>query len=147
MRAQQFDRNLEWLMLLLGIVILLFVLVLDTQAQPRLPFPQQTNSAAENSSIRHGRFRGQVVKIDAEHSRLTVKHDPVPELEMDTMTMPFLVKEREALTGLKVGDVITATIYEERESGRMWLENVAREGATAKNNKSQSTRKKPNKKQ
>jgi len=147
MRTQQFDRNLEWLMLLLGIVILLFILVLDTQAQPRLPFPRQTNAAAENTSIRHGRFRGQVVKIDGEHSRLTVKHEPVPELEMETMTMPFLVKERDALTGLKVGDVITATIYEERESGRMWLENVAREEAPAKNNQSKSARKKINKTQ
>jgi Cu/Ag efflux protein CusF len=94
------------------------------------------------SAIRHAQFKGRIVQIDAERSRLTVKHDPVPELEMETMTMPFLVKERASLTGLKVGDVITATIYEERESGRMWLENVTCEEAPAKNNKSKSTRKK-----
>lgn len=51
---------------------------------------------------------GEVRKIDAAAGKITLKHGPIPSLEMDEpMTMVFQIKDATALKQLKVGDKVT----------------------------------------
>jgi len=47
---------------------------------------------------------GQVQKIDPEQNKVTLRHEPIKNLDMDSMTMVFRVQNPEMLKGLKVGD-------------------------------------------
>jgi Cu/Ag efflux protein CusF len=47
---------------------------------------------------------GEVVRIDRAQGKLTLKHGPVPNLEMPAMTMAYRVQEPVWLDQLKVGD-------------------------------------------
>jgi Cu/Ag efflux protein CusF len=47
---------------------------------------------------------GHVQKIDAEQGKVTLRHEPIKNLDMDSMTMVFRVQNPEMLKGLKTGD-------------------------------------------
>jgi Cu/Ag efflux protein CusF len=49
---------------------------------------------------------GTVERIDAPRGRITIDHAPIPNLDMDSMTMVFRVPDPSVLTGLKPGDRI-----------------------------------------
>ncbi len=49
---------------------------------------------------------GEVTKIDESAGKLTIKHGPIPNLDMDSMTMVFRVMEPDMLKQVKVGDKI-----------------------------------------
>lgn len=49
---------------------------------------------------------GEVRKIDREAGKVTLRHGPVPSLDMPAMTMVYGVKDRSALEHLKVGDKV-----------------------------------------
>lgn len=51
---------------------------------------------------------GEVKKIDATNSKITLKHGPIKALDMDEdgMTMVFRVKDPEMLKKVKVGDKV-----------------------------------------
>ena len=52
---------------------------------------------------------GEVRKIDKEQGKLTLKHGPIPNLEMGGMTMVFRVADPKWLDGLKEGDKLKFT--------------------------------------
>jgi len=47
---------------------------------------------------------GQVQKIDTEQGKVTLRHEAIKNLDMDSMTMVFRVQNPEMLKGLKAGD-------------------------------------------
>lgn len=47
---------------------------------------------------------GQVTKIDEAAGKITLKHGPIKNLDMDSMTMVFRVKDPAMLKAVKVGD-------------------------------------------
>lgn len=47
---------------------------------------------------------GEVRKIDLDSGKVTLKHGPIPNLDMDSMTMVFRVREPDLLKNLKAGD-------------------------------------------
>ncbi|MBN8943501.1 MAG: copper-binding protein [Rhizobiales bacterium] len=47
---------------------------------------------------------GEVVKIEAERGRITLKHGPIANLEMDGMTMVFRVADPAMLQQVREGD-------------------------------------------
>jgi len=49
---------------------------------------------------------GEVRKIDAEQGKVTIRHEPIANLDMPAMTMVFRAQSPELLKGLKVGDKI-----------------------------------------
>ncbi|MCW5772585.1 MAG: copper-binding protein [Rhodospirillaceae bacterium] len=49
---------------------------------------------------------GEVRKIDAAQGKITLKHGPIKNLDMDGMTMVFRVKDPAMLKGLKPGDKV-----------------------------------------
>lgn len=52
---------------------------------------------------------GEVRKVDKEAQKVTIKHGPLKELDMPSMTMVFRVKDPAMLDQLKVGEKINFT--------------------------------------
>lgn len=51
-------------------------------------------------------INGQVKKIDESAGKITLKHDAIPNLDMDSMIMVFRVKDPAMLKSVKVGDKV-----------------------------------------
>jgi Cu/Ag efflux protein CusF len=51
----------------------------------------------------------QIVKLDAQAGKVTLKHGAIDNLGMPAMTMAFPVKDRAALKDFKEGDAVQAT--------------------------------------
>jgi Cu(I)/Ag(I) efflux system periplasmic protein CusF len=49
---------------------------------------------------------GTVQKIDSAQGKITLKHGPIKNLDMDSMTMVFAASDPEMLKGVKVGDKV-----------------------------------------
>lgn len=49
---------------------------------------------------------GEVTKVDKEQSKVTLKHGPIKNLDMDGMTMVFRVQDPKMLAGVKAGDKV-----------------------------------------
>jgi Cu/Ag efflux protein CusF len=63
--------------------------------------------AAQLSFAQQGLINGQVTKIDPSAAKITIKHGPIPKLDMDVgMTMVFAVSDPKILTTVKTGDRI-----------------------------------------
>lgn len=66
---------------------------------------------------------GEVRKIDAAAGKITLKHGPIPSLEMDEpMTMVFQIKDATALKQLKVGDKVTFDV--DRVGGKITVTTI-----------------------
>jgi Cu(I)/Ag(I) efflux system periplasmic protein CusF len=60
-----------------------------------------TTAIAESAPV-----LGSVTKIDQEQGKITLKHGPIKNLEMDAMTMVFAVGDPTMLKTVKVGDKV-----------------------------------------
>jgi Cu(I)/Ag(I) efflux system periplasmic protein CusF len=49
---------------------------------------------------------GEVKKINESAGKITLKHGPIPNLDMDSMTMVFRVADPAMLKSVKVGDKV-----------------------------------------
>ncbi|RYC31336.1 copper-binding protein [Lichenibacterium minor] len=49
---------------------------------------------------------GDVQKVDAATGKVTLKHGPIPALDMGDMTMVYTAKDPAMLKGLKAGDKV-----------------------------------------
>jgi Cu/Ag efflux protein CusF len=49
---------------------------------------------------------GEVRKVDKEAKKITIKHEPIPSLDMPAMTMVFQVKDPALLGLVKAGDKV-----------------------------------------
>lgn len=67
-----------------------------------LPFP----GAALAQPAADNLVAGEVKKVDNEAAKLTIKHAPLPNLDMPAMTMVFRVKDPAMLDQVKAGDKI-----------------------------------------
>ncbi|MGE0733914.1 MAG: copper-binding protein [Alphaproteobacteria bacterium] len=61
-------------------------------------------AAAEENFV-----NGEVRKVDAAAGKLTLKHEPIKNLDMDSMIMVFRVKDPSVLPNLKPGDRVRFT--------------------------------------
>ncbi len=53
-----------------------------------------------------GMIDGEVRKVDKDAKKLTIKHGPMPSLDMPAMTMVFQVKDPAMLDKVKAGDKV-----------------------------------------
>jgi Cu(I)/Ag(I) efflux system periplasmic protein CusF len=60
-----------------------------------------TTAIAESAPV-----LGSVTKIDQKQGKITLKHGPIKNLEMDAMTMVFVVGDPTMLKTVKVGDKV-----------------------------------------
>ena len=51
--------------------------------------------------------KGEVRKIDASAGKITLRHEPIKHLDMNSMTMVFRVTDPAMLEKVKVGDKVT----------------------------------------
>jgi len=51
--------------------------------------------------------QGEVTKIDVSAGKITLRHEPIKNLDMDRMTMVFRVKDPAMLKSVQVGDKVT----------------------------------------
>ncbi|CAH1662803.1 MULTISPECIES: copper-binding protein [Hyphomicrobiales] len=65
---------------------------------------------------------GQVTKIDAPQNKLTLKHGPIKNLDMDGMTMVFNVADPAMLKTIKVGDKVK--FEADRVNGRLTVTKI-----------------------
>lgn len=65
---------------------------------------------------------GQVTKIDQAQNKITLKHGPITNLEMDAMTMVFLAADPAALKTVKVGDKVK--FEADRVNGRLTVTKI-----------------------
>jgi Cu(I)/Ag(I) efflux system protein CusF len=49
---------------------------------------------------------GEIRRVDKEAKKLTIKHGPIPNLNMESMTMVFHVKDPAMLDQVKAGDKV-----------------------------------------
>ena len=49
---------------------------------------------------------GQVTKVDASAQKITIKHGPIKNLDMDSMTMVFRAKDAAMVSAVKPGDKV-----------------------------------------
>jgi Cu/Ag efflux protein CusF len=76
--------------------------------------------ASQLAFAQQGLIDGQVTKIDSSAAKITIKHGPIPKLDMDVgMTMVFAVSDPKILTTVKAGDRIKFDA--ERVNGQLTL--------------------------
>jgi len=49
---------------------------------------------------------GEIRKVDKDAKKITIKHEPMPKLDMPAMTMVFQVKDPAMLEQVKAGDKV-----------------------------------------
>ena len=76
--------------------------------------------ASQLALAQQGLIDGQVTKVDPSAAKITIKHGPIPKLDMDVgMTMNFAVSDPRMLTTVKAGDRIK--LDAERVNGQITL--------------------------
>ncbi len=65
---------------------------------------------------------GQITKIDAAQGKVTLKHGPIKNLDMDGMTMVFAVADPAMLKAVKVGDKVK--FEADRVNGRITVTKI-----------------------
>lgn len=74
------------------------------------------------ASAQTAKVAGEVTKIDEPQAKITLKHGPIKNLDMDGMTMAFAVGDPAVLKKLKVGDKV---LFEaDRVNGRITVTKI-----------------------
>jgi Cu(I)/Ag(I) efflux system protein CusF len=88
---------------ILAAVVLANAFVVSAQTAPA---SNPERSAHHPRSAAAPRTDGEVRKIDKELGKLTLRHGPMPNLDMPAMTMIFRMADPKQLEGLKEGDKV-----------------------------------------
>lgn len=84
-----------------------------------------TISATVVSFAQSNETNGEVKKIDKEQGKVTLRHGPIKNLDMDQMTMVLRVQDAKMLDGLAVGDKV---MFEaDRINGQITITKIRRE--------------------
>lgn len=78
--------------------------------------------AIGGSALAQEYVKGEVVKVDAKQQKLTIKHEPLTNLDMPAMTMVFVVAEDGMIENVKAGQAIEFTA--DRVNGRITVTDI-----------------------
>ncbi len=78
--------------------------------------------AIGGSALAQEYVKGEVLKVDAKQKKLTIKHEPLTNLDMPAMTMVFVVAEDAMLKKVKSGQAIEFTA--DRVNGRITVTGI-----------------------
>ncbi|RCS21514.1 RND transporter [Phyllobacterium salinisoli] len=67
---------------------------------------------------------GQVTKINEAQDKITLKHGPIKNLDMEGMTMVFAIADRAMLKTVKVGDKVK--FEADRVNGRLTVTKISK---------------------
>lgn len=91
----------------LSLALLATLTALGVQAQTPSTDHASHHAPAATSAAPSAEFvQGEVRRVDPETKRVTLRHGPIPNLQMPDMTMVFQVQDPAMLQGLKVGDKV-----------------------------------------
>lgn len=76
------------------------------------------------ADVEHTMSEGTIRKVDTEQGKVTIKHGPIPNLEMPPMTMVFRMKDTSMLEGIKKGDKVIFRAID--DGGKMIIEELER---------------------
>lgn len=65
---------------------------------------------------------GEVKRVKTDSGKITIKHDPIPNLDMPGMTMVFRTQEGTDISQYKKGDKVTFTV--EEKDGKMMIISI-----------------------
>ena len=68
--------------------------------------PATTHNVSTNAATDAALSQGEVRKVDKGAGKITIRHGPLANLEMPSMTMVFQVKDRAMLDQVKSGDKV-----------------------------------------
>src|SRR6516165_4190446 len=81
--------------------------------------------ASRLALAQQGLIDGQVTKVDPSAAKITIKHGPIPKLDMDVgMTMNFAVSDPKMLATVKAGDRIKFDA--ERVNGQITFDETSK---------------------
>lgn len=63
-------------------------------------------AAETNARSAPAKSEGEIVKVDRDGGKLTIRHGPLKNLDMGAMTMSFRVRDASMLDQVKVGDPV-----------------------------------------
>ncbi len=104
-------------------------LVIASSAFAQMPMPMPGNQMPTQGQAMRGQAEGEVTRITKETNRISLRHSPIPAMEMNGMNMVFQVKDASVLDRVKVGDKVRFTAV--RENGAMFAERIELIGGTA----------------
>ncbi len=67
---------------------------------------------------------GEVKKVKAKSGKITIKHEPIPNLDMPGMSMVFRIDEGVDISEYKKGDAVEFTVVE--RDGKMVILSIAK---------------------
>jgi len=86
------------------------------------------SSPRDTALTRQYLLTGTIVRVDESRKTVTVKHGPIRsqtgELWMEPMTMEFPVRGQNALSTLKPGLKIKATVKQRQDDYDYWIEHI-----------------------
>ena len=90
---------------------IIFTAALAAAAMPLAALAQSDHAAhhdkgAQVAQAAASLAEGEIRKVDKEAKKLTIKHGPIPNLDMPPMTMVFQVKDAAMLDQVKAGDKV-----------------------------------------
>ncbi len=90
------------------VVAILPMLLLSAAACAQAPAADDHagHHAPGSSATNQAWIHGEVRRIDADANKLTLRHEAIPQFEMDAMTMAFRVARPALLEGIAVGDKV-----------------------------------------
>jgi Cu/Ag efflux protein CusF len=65
---------------------------------------------------------GEVKKVKPDSGKITIKHEPIPNLDMPGMTMVFRTDESTDISQYKKGDMVSFTVVE--KDGKMYIVSI-----------------------
>ncbi|KTC66381.1 copper/silver efflux system, membrane fusion protein (plasmid) [Legionella adelaidensis] len=83
----------------------------------RLQVPTQNTKSQQQSSAKNNdifKAKGIIKALNIFQNTITIQHEPIPDLNWSSMTMPFSVAKNVTLKQFKVGDSITFTLQKEK---------------------------------
>ncbi|NJS35990.1 MAG: copper-binding protein, partial [Brachymonas sp.] len=80
----------------------------------------QTTPAATAASPEW--INAEVTRLQLDRNRVTLKHEVIPSIKMDAMTMPFKLKDKALFESYKVGDKIQIVV--KNDDGELFITQV-----------------------
>jgi len=81
-------------------------------------------SSATVALAQDAMVNGEVKKVDVAAGKITLKHGPITNLDMDAMTMVFRVQEPAMLENLQAGDKVNFTA--DRVNGALTVTTITK---------------------
>jgi Cu/Ag efflux protein CusF len=89
-----------------------------------LALPWAVSSFAQNTASPEW-VNAEITRLQLDRNRVTLKHERIPSIKMDAMTMPFKLKDAKLFDGYKVGDKLQIVV--KNDDGDLFITQVRKQ--------------------